>query len=306
MFVGEPAWHGLGVVLKDPPSIEEGIRMAGLDWNVRLEELKLNDGRVVPNRASVRESDGRILGVVGPSFVPLQNSEAFAWFQPMVDSKEVTLEAAGSLRDGQRVWVLGKVAGGSADIVKGDEVRQHILLAHGHDGSLAIRVGFTTVRVVCANTLSAAMDDKDSLLLKIHHREHAKKALEKVREVLDLARRDFAATADQLRELAKVGCDEVTLRRYVREVFVPDAGEGDLGAGKITIAKVVRLFHEGRGSDLPGVRGTMWGAYNAVTEFTTHERGKTADGRVDSQWFGEGAKLARRALNVGLELARAA
>lgn len=279
--------------------------MAGLDWTVKLEELCLkSDGRGVPNRASVRESDGRILGVVGPSFVPLQNHEAFGWFQPMIDSGEVALEAAGSLRDGQRVWVLGKVKGGSADIVKGDEVRQHILLAHGHDGSLAIRVGFTTVRVVCANTLSAAMGDQDSLLIKIHHREHAKAALDKVREVMDMARREFAGTAEQLRELAKAGCDEVTLRRYVKEVFVP--GDEKATAGSITINKVVRLFSEGRGSDLPGVRGTMWGAYNAITEFTTHERGKTADARVDSQWFGDGAKLARRALDVGLELARAA
>ena len=305
MFVGEPAWHGLGVVLQDPPSVEDAIRMAGLDWEVSLEPLSLKDGREVGHRATVRSSDKKILGVVGPGFKPLQNEDAFGWFQPMLDSKAVTLEAAGSLRGGQRVWVLGKVQGQSVDIVKGDEVRQHILLAHGHDGSLAIRVGFTTVRVVCANTLSAAMNDGDSLLVKIPHRANAGRALEAVRDVMDVARREFAATADQLRYLAKVGCDEESLKRYVREVFCPEKVE-DETAAKITTAKVVKLFHEGRGMELPGVAGTYWAAFNAITEFTTHKRGKSQDARVDSQWFGDSAKFARRALAVGLELAEAA
>lgn len=305
LFVGQPAWHGLGVVVQEAPSIDDAIVMAGLDWRVRLEDLSLKDGRVVPNRASVRESDGRILGVVGPSFVPLQNSEAFGWFQPMIDSGVVKLEAAGSLRQGERVWVLGRIAGQSADIVKNDEIRQHILLAHGHDGSLAIRVGFTSVRVVCANTLSAAMDDKDSMLVKIHHRANALSALEKVREVMDLARREFAATAEQLRELAAKGCDELSLRRYVREVFQPGAAE-DEAAAKITVKKIVELAENGRGTDIPGVRGTYWAGFNAITEFTTHVRGKSADARVDSAWFGDSSKIARRALSVGLEMARAA
>src|SRR5678815_2693601 len=166
MFVGQPAWHGLGTVLPNAPSIEDAIVCAGLDWTVKLAPLAIvADGRPVDHCATVRESDDSILGVVGPGYVPLQNREAFAWFQPMVESGAVTLEAAGSLREGRRIWILGRCADSSADIVPGDEVRQYLLLAHGHDGSLAIRVGFTSVRVVCANTLRASLESDESALV---------------------------------------------------------------------------------------------------------------------------------------------
>jgi phage/plasmid-like protein (TIGR03299 family) len=306
LFVGEPAWHGLGVVLRDPPSIEDAIRLAGLDWTVRLAPLGLKeDGRDVDHRATVRETDNSILGVVGPGFVPLQNAAAFKWFQPLIDSGGVKLEAAGSLRDGRRIWILARIADASADVVRGDEIRQYVLLAHAHDGSLAIRVGFTAIRVVCANTLRASLESDGSALVRIQHRESAANALDKVRDALDLARREFVATTEQLRELARVGCDESTLKRYVREVFEPGSGD-DEWAAKRTIAQVLPLFESGRGASLPGVRGTLWGAYNAITEFTTHVRGRSADARVESAWFGDSAKLAKRAIDVGLELARAA
>ena len=85
-FVTEPAWHGLGVVLQDPPTVQEAITAAGLDWKVELRRLTMPDGREVPNRAVVRSTDESLLGVVGPDYEPLQNSDALAWFQPFVDS----------------------------------------------------------------------------------------------------------------------------------------------------------------------------------------------------------------------------
>lgn len=303
-FVSQPAWHELGTVLREAPSIDEAIVAAGLDWNVRLEDLQIaSDGRAVTHRATVRDSDNSILGVVGPSFVPLQNKDAFAWFQPLIDSGEVQLEAAGSLRAGRRVWVLGKVAS-ETEIVPGDVVRQYVLLAHGHDGSLAIRLGFTSVRVVCANTLRASMDADKETLVKINHLKGAEAALKRVRAAMDLAGRKFKYNADQMRQLARCGCTIDQVKWYAREVF---AGEGEgtnERAVPRVVARVVELFDgAGRGIDLPGVRGTVWGAYNAITEITTHHKGRTADARVDSAWFGENGRLANRALDVGLKLA---
>jgi phage/plasmid-like protein (TIGR03299 family) len=304
-FVGQPAWHGLGVILNDAPTVEDAIRCAGLDWKVRLAPLQLTeDGRAVNHQATIRESDNSILGVVGPGFVPLQNVDAFGWFQPFVDNKMVKLEAAGALRSGKKVWILARTAGGEVDIIKNDPVTQYVLLAHAHDGSLAIRVGFTTVRVVCANTLSAALDTKSaSKLIKIAHTKGTKTALESVREVMDLARGEFVATTEKLQVLARHGCDEMTLRRYVRTVFDPERAD-DEKAAKPTIAQVLPLFEAGRGSELS--RGTLWGAFNAITEFTTHEQGKSQNARLESQWFGKGVGIARRALDVGLAFAAAA
>jgi phage/plasmid-like protein (TIGR03299 family) len=300
--VGQPAWHGLGKTLHAPPSIEEAIVAAGLDWNVSLKPLQLtDDGRPVEHRAAVRESDGSILGVVGPKFVPLQNRAAFQWFAPFVESKLVTLEAAGSLYQGRRVWVLAKVSGGIVDVAPNDTITQYVLLAHAHDGTLSIHLGFTTVRVVCQNTLSASIRSKESKLLKIKHTQRAHFALEEIRAIMDTTTADFHATAEQFRFLARCGCDEKTLKRYVREVFAPEKADHE-DAVKRIVGQVLPLFESGRGAELS--RGTLWGAFNSVTEFVTHMQGRTPDARLDGQWFGEGAKLIERAKERALALAR--
>lgn len=307
LFVGKPAWHGLGTVLDNPPSVEDAIKLAGLDWGVKLAPLALvEDGRAVDHFATVRESDDALLGVVGPDFVPLQNRDAFRWFQPLVESGAVEIEAAGSLRGGQRIWILARVKDVAGDVVAGDEVQQHVLLAHAHNHGLAIRCGLTLVRVVCSNTLSGALDDKASCLVRIQHRAHAVVALEGLREIVEVARGQFRETFASLVALAGVPCGDAQLKRYVREVFAgPGQADNETAAPRIVNA-VAPLFEAGRGSDLPGVRGTLWGAYNAATEFITHERGRSPDARVEGAWFGDGAKLAARALSVGLEFAAAA
>lgn len=324
-FVSEPAWHGLGVVLQDPPSMSEALTVAGLDWRVELQKLTRPGGEEVPSRAVVRCSDKTLLGVVGPDYEPLQNSDALAWFQPFVDSGTVRLEAAGSLREGKRVWVLGRVIGSAADIVKRDRVDQFVLLANGHDGTLSIRCGFTAVRVVCQNTLTASLNDRASKLLRIRHTKNAGEALAGVGTIIDTARAEFAATAKQFQFLASKGCDIDTLKRYVREVFAvkpsriiavnaaseeaPDSEplpEADESMCQRIVAQVVQLSQSGRGTEVAGVQGTMWGAYNSVTEYLTHLRGKTQDTRLDGQWFGQSAQLSARALRVGLSYAQAA
>lgn len=320
-FVSEPAWHGLGTVLQDPPTMAEALQVAGLDWKVELQRLTRPDGSEVPSRAVVRSTDQTLLGVVGPDYEPLQNADALAWFQPFVDSGTVRLEAAGSLREGKRVWVLGRVIGSAADVVKHDRVDQFVLLANGHDGTLSIRCGFTAVRVVCQNTLTASLNDRASKLLRIRHTKNAGEALTMVSKVIDVARGDFEATAGQFRYLASRGCDESTLRRYVREVFAikpqriiavgeeeqaPESEQPDENMCARIVAEVVRLSESGRGTHVKGVQGTFWGAYNSVTEYLTHLRGKTQDSRLDGQWFGQGAQLNARALKVGLHMAATA
>ena len=346
-FVNQPAWHGLGTLLSDPPTIVEALADAGLNWRVELAPLLVGadvsgpvlDGhtrpaaladepiRAVGHRAVVRSHDRSILGVVGPDYEPLQNTDALAWFQPFVDSGAVRLEAAGSLRGGKRVWVLGRVIGSSADVVKRDRVDQFVLLANGHDGTLSIRCGFTAVRVVCQNTLTASLNDKGSKLLRIRHTRGAVEALHAAQDVINVARGEFAATAEQFRYLASRGCDTDTLRAYVREVFELSQQETDvdtlsrlglgakpekddetlgrLGLGSRIVKRIEGLAESGRGAETEGVRGTMWGAYNAVTEYLTHERGQDQGSRVDNAWFGQSAQLGARALRVGLKVATA-
>lgn len=298
LFVGQPAWHGLGTVVEKAPSVKDAIVMAGLDWEVRKEQLATPDGVMVDAYATRRSTDDRVLGVVGPQWTPLQNVDAFEFFEPLVESGDVQLEAAGSLRQGERIWVLAKA--NTVEVQKNDPIEQYILLSNGHDGKLAVRVGFTTTRVVCANTLAVAHDSAASQLIRVQHWGNVKETVKEIRELMDIASASFSGTAEQMRALVRKGCDEMTLRRYIREVFKPGKGESE-EAAKQVVSKIVPLFEAGRGAELS--RGTMWGAFNSVTEFLTHERGKDSATRLDSQWFGHNAKLINRALETAVQFA---
>ena len=313
-FVHETPWHRLGTRLDAPPTTREAIVAAGLDWEIGLKPLVTSDGEAVTHRATYRKSDGAILGVVGPAWVPLQNAEAFAFFDPFLGAGEATLETAGSLREGKRVWVLAKMNRAPSVIVpKADDVvEKFILLSNSHDGSLAVRVGFTPVRVVCANTLSLAFDDKASKLIRVRHQKNMERTLAAVRDVMNVANTAFEATAEQYRRLARTDIVASDLSRYVQLVFQPnkarviverpanDVGEeSDKSRMHDTIAQ---LFESGRGNALPGVRGTLWAAYNAVTEYVSHERGRSDETRLNAL-FNDGAQLNQRALDVALAMA---
>lgn len=321
-FVGETPWHGLGTRIEGRPTSEEAIVAAGLDWQVGLKDLQIAEGGApVSHKAVVRATDGAVLGVVGPSWTPLQNTEAFRFFDPLVADGKAAYETAGSLRAGQRVWILAELMLAPSEIVPGDLVKHYALLSNSHDGSLAVRVGFTDVRVVCANTLQMAHGAETSKLLRLRHTKNVGEALERVREVMDLAQRSFASTAEQYRALARRGAVEADLRRYVDLVFRPaQTALKDKVAEAAAVAgvspetaeeanreriypRIVELFEAGRGTEIPGVRGTLWGAYNAVTEYVAHERGNDDAKRLDQTWFGAGAKINARALEVALQMA---
>lgn len=306
MYVGAQPWHKLGRKLDRAPTSVEAIRAAGLDWSVSLEPLYTADGfEIESHRAAQRDRDGRILGVVGAKYRPLQNAEAFAWFDPFVAAGEASYECAGSLREGARVWVLAKLARDPAEIVPGDPVEKYVLLSNGHDGSLAVRVGFTPIRVVCANTLRLAHDDAASKLIRIKHTSGVAAALEDVRAVMDMADASFEATAEQYRALARHQVHAGDLERYVSQVFElqPDRDGGRKSRVQTAVAE---YFENGQGNTLPGVRGSWWAAYNAVTEYLTHGRGSDDATRLDSAWYGDGAARNGRALQFAYQHVTAA
>ena len=304
-------WHGLGNVIQEAPSIKRGIVLAGLDWKVGTKPLFTEDGVPVPARATYRDDTGAVLGVVGTRYEPLQNADAFEFYEPLIDSGLVTLETAGSLKGGRRIWVLGKINRDPIVIVPqaNDAIEQYILLSNSHDVVTAIRCGFTPIRVVCWNTLSwahsfAARQDKAAgKLLRVRHTKNANRALQEIRDVMDLATATFSASAEQYRTLAAHDVSGEDLQRYVRVVWGHDADDED--ACKTVMPRIEELVECGAGNDVNGVRGTWWAAYNGVTEYLTHKRGKDGGKRLDSLWFGSGVNMNRRALEVGLDMATA-
>ena len=306
MFAGEKPWHGLGTALDqdDVYNWQKASVTAGLDWEAEKVSLVTADTQVKVDHFAVRrKTDGKILGAVGRKYTILQNRDAFKWFQPWLEAKEATLHTAGSLREGSRIWVLAKLNREPLVIAKGDEVEKFILLSHSHDGSLAVRCGFTPVRVVCANTLALSHRSDASKLIRVKHTRDVHENLENIRETMNVINAEFEATAEQYKLLARKTINQADLEKYVKLVFNVKDGEETSTRMKNILEEVTGLFEAGKGNDLPSVRGTYWAGYNAITEYLSYQRGHNADNRLNSLWFGDGANLNRHALETALAMA---
>lgn len=304
-FFGETPWHHLGTPLteEDLYDWQRACIKSGLDWEAELVPLLTADTQTKVDHVAVRRTtDGRILGTVGPRYTVLQNRNAFKWFQPFLDAKEAALHTAGSLREGSRIWVLAKLNRAPLVIAQGDEVQKFILLSHGHDGSLAVRVGFTPIRVVCANTLALAHNADASKLIRLKHTKDIHENLENIREIMNVANQEFEATAEQYRLLARKSINGADLRRYVKKVLKVE-GDKISTRMKNTIEEILGKCEFGKGNDLPSVRGTLWTAYNGFDEWLAYDRGHNQQNRLNSLWFGDSANANRFALETALAMA---
>lgn len=306
--VNETPWHKLGKVLDKAPSIQEGIKLAGLNWEVGLKNLVTGDGQAVEHQATYRKDTNAILGVVGPNYKPLQNIEAFNFFNPFLEKGQAALETAGSLSDGKRVWVMAKLNRDDSVIVpkSDDRVAKYIMLSNSHDGTMSIRCGFSPVRIVCSNTLRMAINDNRSKLIRIRHTEGAKFALDEIAKIMDTVNQSFETTAEAYRFLASKDINKKDLEKYVKIVFsqtdtFQQQGEEEVRESRM-LGKIIPLFEKGLGNDMPGVKGTYWAAYNAVTDYLTHRQGKSAENRFANTMFGGGTS--DKAIKIALEMAK--
>ena len=307
MFVGATPWHGLGNKVDADIGVEDAIVAAGLDWEVGLKDLQTVDGVPVNHRATYRKTDGSILGVVGPRYTPLQNKDSFDWFQPFIDAGECGIHTAGSLHSGQKVWVLAQLNRDSSEIVPGDDVSKFILLSNSHDGTTAIRVGYTPIRVVCVNTLAMAHSKgSGSQLIRIRHTRSSKNNLEQVRDIMDNINAQFEATAEQFRFLASKNFNQADIRRYVKTMLgIEGTVDGDIKTRTRNIMDEILALVEGPKQSATNVRGTWWAAYNGYNEYLNYNKGRTEDNRLDSLWFGANANDNIKALEKAMEFANA-
>jgi len=309
----ETPWHGLGKIVREAPTAADAIKLAGLDWNVSKRPVKVvnPDGSESEAKgfvAIVRDSDQTVFNVLGEGFTPLQNSKVFDFFNPFIEAGLASFETAGSLRGGRNVWALAKLNKAPIEVGKGDAVNKFLLLSNGHDGTMACRVGFTPIRVVCANTLAAAHGAQASKLVRLMHSKNVATNVEKLREIINAADAKFEATAEQYRELARRDVHRGDLRKYVNIVFGFSEIEDERRqlAQKKTLESIERLFTQGRGMNLKSAKGTYWGLYNAVTEYLSYESGRSEDRRLYSLWFSQSARINQRALHTAMEMARVA
>lgn len=308
-YVGERPWHGLGTELQKPATAQEAIRAAHLEWTVEKRPVMVDGKSVDAYRAVVRTDTGTVLGVTGAQYQPVQNVEAFGFFDAVVGAGQAIYHTAGALHEGRRVWILAKLPEMLRVAQTDDLVEKFVLLHTGHDGGSALQMTFTPVRVVCQNTLTLALRSAGSIV-KIRHTQSATLRVVEAQRALGLAVRFYDDLEGLIGRLASVPVKAQAVAEYYR-TLVPDNPEAESNARTENIrASMLRSFENGRGNRLPGVAGTWWAAYNGTTEYVDHDRSSRGtdestrrSNRLSSIWFGSGAELKARAWSLALQSA---
>jgi phage/plasmid-like protein (TIGR03299 family) len=301
MYAGKTPWHGEGTYVGDEPiNSEQAIIMSGLDWTVSKQPLfAFVDGKPIPipdRKALVRDTDNKVFAVTSNRYEPAQNIEAFRFMDSLVGEGLMRYHTAGALFGGSKVWILGKV--GQSEIVPGDKVDHYLFLHNGHDAKTSLRVLWTDVRVVCANTARAALTRGAKTGISVRHRGDIMNSLDEAREVLGVAQEAFTESADFMRTLAETPMPTSDWVDFCLSLVPTPASDENGDVNKRAMNRVDKqrrdltsLFIGGTGARIPGVQGTAWGAYNALTEYASHFRGNkgtTTSKRFDSLLLGTG------------------
>ena len=272
------------------------LESAKLNFQVERQAMYLAEGSKVPDAMAIVRTDTKaILGTVGNKYRPVQNDAAFGVFQQAFDSGILEVELAGQLGGGKIVWVQARVVGDPLVVTGEDVIRPYVLLANSHDGSLALRAGFTAVRLFCYNQMAAAT--KHGSLVSLRHTQNVN--LESLRSGIQAGRENLVKVVESARWLVgrKVPSNDV-LNTYTRRSFGLDENVPCRMDGQVQ-----ELFESGIGAGYKPTRGSWWSAYNSITEYLTHHRGRNQDSRTKSLWFGDSAKVIGTALEVAIQMA---
>ena len=307
-YAGEVPWHGLGVKVPADLSPAQMLEKADLNWTVEKTPAFANIGGKqvsVGWSALTRSSDNSILSVVSNDWNPVQNSEAFEFFDEYCRVGDMEMHTAGSLRDGQIVWGLAKVKD-SFDLFKGDQVDSYLLFTNPHKFGQCIDVRFTPIRVVCNNTLTLSLSQKSDRVVKKNHRTEFNAA--EVKQTLGIATEKLAKYKEMAAFLGSKRYTEETAKQYFNTVFPVIAYNKEKGPQRKELSKSATRALEVLDTQ-PGARfaeGSWWQAFNAVTYLTDHEIGRSQDTRLQSAWFGANKNLKIKALETAVEFAEAA
>lgn len=302
MYLGEVPWHGLGTKLDNSATAEEAIQAAGLDFTVEKFRLQTttNNLPVESHFATVRTDTMEVLGIVGSRYEPIQNRDAFTTFDALVGEGEAIYHTAGALGKGERIWILAKLPE-YIRVSGNDLVEKYLLLVNSHDGSSTVRVKLTPIRVVCENTLSLALSGAEQEV-HIRHTLNAKEKLKEAHEILGLTNKLYAQLDAIFNCMSETMVHGKSLTDYIETVF-PNRPESQDNSWITKVRyKIVELAESGQGAEM--ARGTLWGAYNAVTEYVDHYRGAKADEtqRLKSMWFGSGEGIKKNAFSIAVDM----
>lgn len=291
--VREKAWHGLGQIVQDYPTSSEAIKHAGLDFDVIKAPLYSKGAglvmdqfgnisgdteiEVVGSFANVRSDNNAVLGIVGRDYQIVQNREAFSFFDAIVGGGDgILYETAGALGAGERIFITAKLPG-YIRVGNGDDVTEkYIFLTTSHDGSGSITAAFTPIRIVCQNTLNAAMHNKSNVV-RIKHTSNAKLRFEEAHKIMGIANNLTNDLEDIFNHWAKVDISDRQVKKLIEMALCPNKETYDalIKGAKDELSTVFKntvedAFSYAMVSDtqqMETTKGKLFGAYNAITGY---------------------------------------
>lgn len=307
-YVGKTPWHGLGSQLASQQPLDVWAQQAGMNWRIEESPVRfiagpngyLGEIHSYPENKVLYRSDNKTpLSVVSQRYKVVQPEEILEFYRDLTEKSGFELETAGVLKGGKKLWALAKT-GQSGTLKNVDETKAYVLLATACDGSMATTAQFTSVRVVCNNTLAVALNGQ-ATAIKVRHNTQFDAQL--VKQQLGISVSAWDEYMYQLKQLSerKVNARDVTA--FLEAVY-SDTGDSQGVINERAISRSLELFEgRGMGANLVTAKNTAYGLLNSVTEYVDHEqRAKNADYRLDSAWFGKGAGLKQKAMQQALRL----
>jgi len=311
-YVGQQPWHGLGNQLSPKQPIEVWAKQAGMDWQIEETEVRFVSGSAGSNLGSIHSfpeqkvlyrSDTKApLSVVSSRYQVVQPREILEFYRDLTDVGGFELETAGVLKDGKKLWALART-GQSVSLKGKDQVNGYLLLATACDGTLATTAQFTSVRVVCNNTLAIALNDGAGAV-KVPHRSQFD--AQTVKRQLGIAISSWDGFMARMKALADCKVNDTAAEAFFRRVLTyPTGASQPVQTTNDSAIKAVQSLYAGRGmgATLASASDTAWGLLNSVTEFVDHQRrARSDDHRRDAAWFGTGAALKQKAWDEAMKL----
>lgn len=327
--VKEKAWHGLGQIVQDYPTSAEAIQFAGLDYEVvksplftRSEGLCIGAGGIVNSEkqikvphyyATLRTDNNTVLGVVGKDYEVVQNRDAFSFFDNIIGGDGILYETAGALGKGERIFITAKLPG-YIRVGHDDMIEKYLFLTTSHDGSGSITAAFTPIRIVCANTLNAAMHNKTNTI-RIRHTANVKQRLEEAHRVMGIANTRAIQLEDVFNRWSKVAITDKEVKKLIQAALVPnkevlknliDGKEDELSTCFTNMCDTAYEYAMSNPTQLlDTTRGTLFGAYNSVTGYFQNVRNYRDDeAKLKSLLMGGTAQLrTQSAFNLCMDFA---
>lgn len=268
-YTREKPWHGLGTKVEEAPTSTDALRLAGLDWQVIQEPIYTDTGeRISGYKANVRDSDRKVLGVVTDRYKIIQNQEAFAFTDSLL-GEGVRYETAGALQEGKKVWLLARLP--REYIISGERISPYLVFSNTHDGSGAVKVALTPIRVVCNNTLNLALNTASRSWSMIHTGNIKNKVWE-AKNTLFMAEEYMEKLGKEFENLRKQKLSDQQVKEYI-ELLLPM----EKNATAMQSKNIMKLRNDMRSRyyDAPDLKDVGNNAYrfiNAVSDFATHSQ----------------------------------